>query len=43
LIEFQNPTYLIDKNLIKDVYICDDSKSECKVNIKITDSYGDDI
>lgn len=43
LIEFQNPTYLIDKNLIKDVYICDDSRSECKVNIKITDSYGDDI
>lgn len=32
-IKFQNPSYILDKDLEKTEYICDFEKEECKVNI----------
>lgn len=34
---FQNPTYLLDKDMEKETYICDDSQDECKINFNIDD------
>jgi len=36
-IHFQQPTYLIEKEHIQELYTCDASKSECKVNFAIAD------
>ncbi len=35
IINFQNPSYLIDKDQILESYHCDTNKDECKVNFKI--------
>ncbi|USN59357.1 MAG: hypothetical protein H6767_04795 [Candidatus Peribacteria bacterium] len=43
LIQFQNPTYLVDKDIVQDGYMCDYEKDECKVNMKFTDGSGADL
>ncbi|QFR39658.1 PKD domain-containing protein [Candidatus Gracilibacteria bacterium 28_42_T64] len=40
---FQNPSYIKQKNQIQDIYVCDETKDECKVNFKIVDNQGKDI
>nr|MDD3720266.1 thermonuclease family protein [Candidatus Gracilibacteria bacterium] len=40
IISFQNPSYLTDKNQILDIYNCDSSKTECKVNFDLRDTFG---
>lgn len=39
LITFQNPSYLIDKDQTLDIYHCDTSKTECKVNFDLRDTF----
>ena len=34
---FQNPSYILDKNVESDKYICDEDKEECKINFNIDD------
>lgn len=36
-IVFQNPSYLLDKDIEQESYICDETKDECKVNFNIDD------
>jgi len=36
-IQFQQPTYLLEKENIQDIYTCDESKEECKVNFSVID------
>ena len=36
-IDFQNPSYILEKDIQKQEYICDPEREECKVNIKILD------
>jgi hypothetical protein len=36
-IDFQNPSYILEKDIIKDEYFCDPEKDICKINIKLTD------
>lgn len=40
---FQNPSYILEKDLIKNEYFCDPEKDICKINIKLTDLWGGDI
>ena len=37
-IKFQNPSYILDKDIEKTEYICDSEKDECKINIVFVDS-----
>ncbi|PIE85786.1 hypothetical protein CSA08_00150 [Candidatus Gracilibacteria bacterium] len=37
---FQNPSYILDKDLTKEEYICDEKKDECKVNFKLVTPAG---
>lgn len=37
--EFQNPSYLVDKNLSLTSFVCDNTKDECKVNFDLTPSF----
>jgi len=39
LISFQSPTYLLEKEIDKNEYFCDQSKDECKVNMDLTKSF----
>ena len=39
---FQNPSYLLEKDTIKDKYICDNTKDECKINLDLRDSFDDE-
>ncbi|MDD3302146.1 MAG: PKD domain-containing protein, partial [Candidatus Gracilibacteria bacterium] len=39
LVSFQSPTYLLEKEIDKNEYFCDQSKDECKVNIDLTKSF----
>lgn len=32
---FQNPSYILEKNIIKNKYFCDKSREECKINLKL--------
>ena len=36
-IDFQNPSYILEKDIQKQEYSCDPEREECKVNIKILD------
>ena len=38
---FQNPTYILDKDTLSWTYICDNSKDECKLNLDLRDSFND--
>jgi hypothetical protein len=40
---FQNPSYILEKDLIKNEYFCDPEKDICKINIKVLDLLGEDI
>ena len=33
---FQQPTYLLEKDIEKSEYICDETKTECRVNFTLT-------
>lgn len=37
-IDFQNPSYILEKDLIKNSYTCDPEREECKVNFKLVDA-----
>lgn len=37
---FQQPTYLLEKDIIQDTYTCDSSKDECKVNLDLSSTFG---
>ena len=37
--EFQNPSYLIDKTINLEKYICDKEKDECKINLNLENSF----
>ncbi len=36
---FQNPSYILEKNKIKEKYICDNSKKNCKINLDLRNSF----
>ncbi len=36
---FQNPSYLLEKNIIKQNYSCDRTKRECKINLDLRNSF----
>lgn len=40
---FQNPSYLLEKDLVKEIYYCDEEKEECKINIKLVQKNKKDI
>jgi hypothetical protein len=42
-IKFQNPSYVLNKDIEKEEYICDSDKDECKVNIVLTDNEWDNL
>ena len=39
IITFQSPSYLTDKDNIQETYHCDNSKSECKINFDLSDTF----
>ncbi len=40
---FQNPSYIIDRELLKESYLCDEEKDECKINFKLVTLEDKDI
>ena len=36
---FQNPSYILNSDLILEKYLCDNSKNECKINLDLRDSF----
>jgi len=38
-INFQNPSYLVDKNTELSEYVCDSKESECKINFDLSESF----
>ena len=38
-VTFQQPTYLLEKDIDKDTYTCDSSKWDCKVNLDLTSTF----
>ena len=42
-IDFQNPSYILEKDIQKQEYSCDPDQAECKVNIKILDENQSEI
>jgi len=42
-IDFQNPSYILEKDIQKDNYLCDSDKQECKINLKILDENQQDF
>ena len=37
-IKFQNPSYILNKDVLSDEIFCDDNYDECKINFKFTES-----
>jgi hypothetical protein len=43
LIKFQNPSYILEREIQKKIYTCDPKKEECKINITLTDESWDNL
>jgi hypothetical protein len=37
-IKFQNPSYILNKDVLSDEIFCDDNYDECKINFKFSES-----